>query len=235
MQLFYANTIKPNQKEYTFDKNESRHIVRVLRKNTNDFLHITNGLGYLFTCKITSANDKKCTVQIIQAEQKEKTNKHHTHIAIAPTKLNDRLEWFLEKATEIGIDEITPIICQHSERKVIKPERMQKIIQAAAKQSLKYHFPILNQATTFATFVNQKHNSNLFIAHCEETSKKLLKSVVKPNTKNTILIGPEGDFSTSEIQQAIQKGAIPITLGNNRLRTETAGIVALHTITLINQ
>lgn len=235
MQLFYAATITPNQKEYVFDKNESRHIIRVLRKTNGDTLFITDGIGNLYTCTIHNANDKKCTVHIAKTEKKKNPNSYYLHIAIAPTKLNDRLEWFLEKATEIGIDEITPIICEHSERKVVKIERMEKIIQSAAKQSLKFYFPKLNTPIKFNSFIKQELKGSIFIAHCEKTNKKNLKSVIKSNKKYTILIGPEGDFSTSEIQRAVQKNAIPVSLGNSRLRTETAGIVAAHTIALINE
>ena len=144
MQLFYNSEITKTSQQFTFDKTESRHIIRVLRKKEGDEIFITNGLGDLFTSKIEIANDKRCLVNILESKSHIKPWNYYLHIAIAPTKLNDRFEWFLEKATEIGIDEITPIICEHSERKIVKPERMEKIIHSAAKQSLKYHFPKLN-------------------------------------------------------------------------------------------
>ena len=234
MQLFYNSHIDPNEKQFTFDKIESRHIVKVLRKKEGDLLHITNGKGFLFTAEVSIANDKNCLVTITHVEEKPKPWPYNLHIAIAPTKNNDRFEWFLEKATEIGIDEITPIICDHSERKVLKTERMQKIIESASKQSLKYHFPKLNEVTTFNEFVKQHNSDQLFIAHCEEQDKKSLKSELTKTKNITILIGPEGDFSLNEIKVALDKNYKPINLGESRLRTETAGIVAVHTVALNN-
>ena len=236
MQLFFNKTIQENDSTFTFDKQESKHIVRVLRKSEGDILSITNGLGNLFICEIILASDKKCLVQINQVKQYKKERNYSIHIAIAPTKLNDRLEWFLEKATEIGVDEITPIICDHSERKVIKHERMEKIIHSAAKQSLKYHFPILHPAIKFSEFLTKNETQgNLLIAHCEETDKRSLKSVIKKTENYTILIGPEGDFSTKEIALALLHKYIPVSLGTSRLRTETAGIVAVHSIAFANE
>ncbi|SDX51139.1 16S rRNA (uracil1498-N3)-methyltransferase [Lutibacter oricola] len=235
MQLFYNSEIQKDTKEFTFDKTESRHIVRVLRKTEGDKIFITNGLGNLFTSEVLIANDKKCLVKIINIDSKTKPWNYYLHIAIAPTKLNDRYEWFLEKATEIGIDEITPIICDHSERKVLKLERMEKIIHSAAKQSLKFHFPKLNQPIKYSEFINQSFEGNLLIAHCEESDKKLLKNELKAAQKTTILIGPEGDFSTKEIKQSLEHKFIPVSLGESRLRTETAGIVATHSVSFVNQ
>ncbi len=235
MQLFYNSEISTNTQQVTFDKTESRHIVRVLRKNEGDNIFITNGVGQLFTSEIVIANDKKCLVKITNIVDYKKPWNYYLHIAIAPTKLNDRLEWFLEKATEIGIDEITPIICEHSERKVVKTERIEKIIHSAAKQSLKYHFPKLNKPVTFNQFINSEFSGQLFIAHCEETNKKSLKSELKSQLKTTILIGPEGDFSTKEIQQSLRHRFIPVSLGESRLRTETAGIVAVHSVAFVNE
>ena len=235
MQLFYNPKISTSTQQFTFDKTESRHIVRVLRKTIDDTIFITNGSGQLFTSEIVIANDKKCLVKITNIETHKKPWNYYLHIAIAPTKLNDRLEWFLEKATEIGIDEITPIICEHSERKVVKMERMEKIMHSAAKQSLKFHFPKLNEPITFKQFMSLNFSGQLFIAHCEETYKKSLKSELKPQLKTTILIGPEGDFSTKEIQQSLEHKFIPVSLGESRLRTETAGIVAVHSVAFVNE
>ncbi|WP_372745453.1 16S rRNA (uracil(1498)-N(3))-methyltransferase [Lutibacter sp.] len=235
MQLFYNPEITIETKQFTFDKTESRHIVKVLRKNEGDTIFITNGFGDLFTSKIIAANDKKCLVEITAIETKQKPWNYYLHIAIAPTKLNDRFEWFLEKATEIGIDEITPIICDHSERKVLKTDRMEKIIQSAAKQSLKFHYPKLNEPITFNDFIKLNFEGQLFIAHCEETEKKLLKTELKPQLPTTILIGPEGDFSPKEIKQSLGRSFIPVSLGESRLRTETAGIVAVHSVAFINE
>ena len=235
MQLFYNSELTATSQQFTFDKTESRHIVRVLRKKENDKIFITNGKGKLFTSEVLIANDKKCLVKIIRTEAFKKPWSYYLHIAIAPTKLNDRFEWFLEKATEIGIDEITPIICEHSERKVVKLERLEKIIQSAAKQSLKYHFPKLNEPVTFNQFINSNFDGQLFIAHCEETAKKSLKTSLKPELNTTILIGPEGDFSTKEIMQSLEHNFIPVSLGESRLRTETAGIVAVHSVAFTNE
>lgn len=235
MQLFYNNLLDKNSKEILFDKIESKHIVRVLRKKENDILDITNGNSLLFKAKITLANDKRCVAEIIQVEEKDKLWDYYLHIAIAPTKNNDRLEWFLEKATEIGIDEITPIICQNSERKIVKQERLEKIIQSAMKQSLKFTLPKLNEPIKFNDFIDQDFNGKKCIAHCEDDEKTLLKTLVNTKEKITILIGPEGDFSTQEIKKALSKKFTPISLGESRLRTETAGLVAVQTVAIINQ
>ena len=235
MQLFYNQSILIDATQFTFDKIESRHIVKVLRKKEGDMLYITNGNGIFFTAEILFANDKKCSVQIIKVEEKKKPWNYYLHIAIAPTKNNDRLEWFLEKATEIGIDEITPIICKHSERKVVKEGRLEKVIVSAMKQSLKFQLPKLNRATSFSDFIQQDFTGELFIAHCEETTKKSLKSELKRTQKITLLIGPEGDFSTKEIETALLNKFIPISLGESRLRTETAGIVATQSVAFFNE
>ena len=234
MQLFYNADINENTTQFSFGKEESRHIVKVLRKKTGDSLHITNGKGWLFLAEISIPNINKCTVEIVSKTLQPK-RKYNLHLAVAPTKMNDRYEWFLEKSTEIGIDSITPIICDHSERKIIKTERFQRIIQSAAKQSLSCYLPKLNEAIAFKTFIKQEFSGNLFIAHCEETDKKSLKNQLKAKKDITILIGPEGDFSIKEIELAIQNKFIPVTLGETRLRTETAAIVACHSVAFINE
>lgn len=234
MQLFYNSDIKQGDVTFFFDKEESKHIVKVLRKKESDIIFITNGLGFLFESEIILASEKKCEVKITK-ETFQEPDKFYTHIVVAPTKMNDRLEWFLEKATEIGIHEITPIICDHSERKVYKIDRAEKIIQAAMKQSLHYYIPKINEPISFSQFVKSNIDGQKFIAHCEETDKKSFKNEVKKDEKVTILIGPEGDFSTKEINLAIVNNFIPVTLGNTRLRTETAALVACHTISLINE
>lgn len=236
MQLFFHPTISETTGQIAFDKEESRHIVKVLRMNVGDSFKITNGTGSFFTAEIEIANPKSCAVKIL-SEIKQPPLPYQLHLAVAPTKLNERYEWFLEKATEIGISEITPIICEHSERKTIKPERYEKILQSAMKQSLKAHLPILNEAISFKDFVKRANPSKALkcIAHCEETAKKSLKSVLFPNQKSIILIGPEGDFSSEEIDLAKKSGYIPVSLGETRLRTETAAIVACHSVAFINQ
>ena len=234
MQLFYNPNIHYATATFAFDKEESKHIIKVLRKKEGDILLVTNGLGYLFTTEIIIASDVKCTVKIV-AFEKNDNPEHYLHLAVAPTKMNERYEWFLEKATEIGIQEITPIICEHSERKVFKTIRFQKIIESAMKQSLHCYLPKLNEPVTFKEFIQQNHDGQRFIAHCEDTDKKSLKSSLLSNQKVTILIGPEGDFSPNEINWALTKGFSPVSLGNTRLRTETAAIVACHSVAFANE
>ncbi|CDF79041.1 ribosomal RNA small subunit methyltransferase E [Formosa agariphila KMM 3901] len=234
MQLFYNPDITESTTQLAFSREESRHIVKVLRKSTGDKLFVTNGKGWLFTVELNLADIKNCLATIVD-KQFQDARDYKIHLAVAPTKMNDRYEWFLEKATEIGIDSITPIICDHSERKVVKLERFEKILQAAMKQSLHYYLPVLNAPIPFKTFIDDLQHGDCFIAHCEETNKKSLKQCIKPKTELTILIGPEGDFSTKEIELALKNNFIPVTLGHTRLRTETAAIVACHTAALINE
>lgn len=233
MQLFYNPNISENDNVINFDKDESRHIVKVLRKSVDDTLYITNGKGWLFSSQLISAEQKHCTAKITDKKFHPKRN-YNLHLAVAPTKMNDRFEWFLEKATEIGIDTITPLLCDHSERKVIKQERFEKILQSAMKQSLQFYLPELKPLTSFKKFIHQKFSGQTFIAHCEETDKKSLKSALKLNTDITILIGPEGDFSKAEIKAAIASDLVPIALGETRLRTETAAIAACHSVIFSN-
>ncbi|WP_343486643.1 16S rRNA (uracil(1498)-N(3))-methyltransferase [Allomuricauda sp. d1] len=233
MQLFYSPKLDNSVKQFTFSKEESHHIVKVLRKRDNDELHITNGKGYLFIAKILRADNKSCKAQVISTE-KSIPPLHSLHLAVAPTKMNDRYEWLLEKATEIGVNTITPILCEHSERKVIKHERYEKVIQSAMKQSLQTFLPVLNPLTSFKEFVEQGHEGLKFIAHCGDEEKAELKRRVAPDKDVVILIGPEGDFSPDEIKIARTQGFAPISLGKNRLRTETAAIVAAATVAMLN-
>ncbi|KRD12533.1 16S rRNA methyltransferase [Flavobacterium sp. Root901] len=234
MQLFYNPDIDENTESFSFDKEESKHIIKVLRKKDSDILYVTNGLGLLFETEITLASDNKCIVNI-RSVKKSPEPKFRLHLAVAPTKMNDRFEWFLEKATEIGIQEITPIICDRSERKVINLDRFEKIILSAMKQSNEMFLPKLNDAISFKEFIKQKNEGLQFIAHCEETDKKSLKETLKPNENVTLLIGPEGDFSEKEIALAIEHNYQPVTLGNTRLRTETAAVVACHSVVFFNE
>ncbi|KIO52105.1 16S rRNA (uracil(1498)-N(3))-methyltransferase [Flavobacterium hibernum] len=234
MQLFYNPDIDERTESFSFDKEESRHIIKVLRKKDSDILHVTNGFGLLFETEITLASDNKCIVKVLSIT-KSPEPKFRLHLAVAPTKMNDRFEWFLEKATEIGIQEITPVICDRSERKVINLERFEKIILSAMKQSNETFLPKLNPAISFKEFIKQKNDGLQLIAHCEETDKKSLKEVLKPNENVTILIGPEGDFSDKEIALALENNFQPVALGNTRLRTETAAIVACHSVVFYNE
>ncbi|WP_348800083.1 16S rRNA (uracil(1498)-N(3))-methyltransferase [Flavobacterium adhaerens] len=234
MQLFYNPNINETTNSFSFDKEESKHIVKVLRKKEADILYVTNGLGVLFKTEIVLASDNKCTVEILSIEKKE-APKYKLHLAVAPTKMNDRYEWFLEKATEIGIQEITPIICDRSERKIINVDRFEKIILSAMKQCNQLYLPKLNPAISLKDFLKAEKEGKLLIAHCEETNKKSLKTILTPNTDYTILIGPEGDFSTKEIQLAFEKKYTPVSLGETRLRTETAAVVACHSVVFTNE
>ena len=236
MQLFYNKFITETSKEIKFDKEESRHIFKVLRKQEGSILNLTNGKGLFFKVTLIHSNLKNCMATVLEVKKQEPLS-YSLHLAVAPTKLNDRYEWFLEKATEIGVTEITPIICEHSERKIIKIERFDKKIQSAMKQSLSAFLPKINKAISFDDFLKlQKDNLHQkLIAHCEESKKQSLKSVLKPNNNTILLIGPEGDFSPNEINESIKTGFIPVTLGTSRLRTETAAIVACHSVAFINE
>ncbi|RZS90749.1 16S rRNA (uracil(1498)-N(3))-methyltransferase [Aquimarina brevivitae] len=234
MQLFYNPDIHASQSEVTFDREESKHIVKVLRKKIDDILYITNGRGDLFLVQVIDPNINKCSTKIISKEKKPQRS-YHVHLAVAPTKMNDRFEWFLEKATEIGIDEISPIICDHSERKVIKEERFERILQSAMKQSLQTYLPKLNKVQSFSEFMAKDVKGQRFIAHCEETQKKTFKQVLEKDKDLVLLIGPEGDFSANEIQLALEQEYLPVSLGETRLRTETAAIVGVHTVALLNE
>ncbi|UGU16925.1 16S rRNA (uracil(1498)-N(3))-methyltransferase [Sinomicrobium kalidii] len=235
MNLFYNPDISVEDTRFSFDRDESRHIVKVLRKKEGDHIHLTNGNGRIFEAEITLADIKHCTAKITEKTQQPPRD-YSLHLAVAPTKMNDRYEWFLEKATEIGVDEITPVICSHSERTKIKPERLEKIIQSAMKQSLSAYLPKLNPAVPLHEFLQEERQGQMFIAHCEEEKERFfLQQKIIPGQKVTILIGPEGDFSEKEIALALDKAYIPVSLGNTRLRTETAAIVACHTVALTNQ
>lgn len=232
MALFYAPNIK---QDLTLPEEESQHAVKVLRMEEGDALEVIDGRGGFYNAKIAIAHHKKCKVIIENEIQAYHKRPIHLHIAIAPTKNMERIEWFAEKVTEIGIDEITPIICRFSERKVIKRDRMEKILISAMKQSKKAYLPIINEQMTFSEFMKQERNGDLYIAHCYEQDKKDLCTTYKAKNDVTILIGPEGDFSEEEVELAIKKGYIPVSLGESRLRTETAGVVACHTVNIINQ
>ena len=232
MNLFYTPDITPDF--YLLNEIESKHCVRVLRLRNEDFIFLIDGKGGFYKAQIIDDNQKKCLVKIVETKKEYNKRDFYVHIAIAPTKNIDRFEWFLEKATEIGIDEITPIVCQHSERKVIKPERLNKVITSAIKQSLKAYKPILNDIVKFDDFIKKDFKSDKFIAHCYDDNLKSLKDEAFGKKNVTILIGPEGDFSLDEVKKAVENDYCEIGLGHSRLRTETAGVVACHTINLLN-
>lgn len=213
---------------------EARHCLRVLRLGVGDEVMLTDGKGFFYKAVISAATGKRCQVKVVEKIEQEKFWKGHLHLAMAPTKNMDRIEWFAEKATEIGFDELSFLNCRFSERKVIKTERIEKIVVSAMKQSLKARKPIVNEMTDFAKFMQRDFQGQKFIAHCYEGEKPLLKEVLKPGEDALVLIGPEGDFSPEEVQKAEALGFQPISLGKSRLRTETAALVAVHMMNLFN-
>lgn len=234
MQLFYHSDLSINQQNVPFSKLESQHIVKVLRKQVGDEIEVTNGRGDWFKCKITSTQVKHCHIEVTEHKVYPKNHDYYLHMLVAPTKSNDRFEWFLEKATEIGVDEITPILTENSERKRIKIERYQKIMLSAMKQSLQFHLPKLNNLTPFEMALGVEAKQK-WIAHCYENHfKNELVKVVKPKQTYALFIGPEGDFSNNEIEKALQHQLEAVSLGKNRLRTETAAITACHSIAIKN-
>ena len=214
---------------------EAQHCVRVLRKKEGDEILLTDGKGAFYDAEIIQAHPKHCIVNILNVISQSKPWAFDLQIAFAPTKNMDRIEWFAEKATEIGIDRLSPLLCAHSERKEIKNARIEKILVSAMKQSQKAYLPLLDDMSTFRSFVKQDFKGDKYIAHCYDGEKQLLKDVYPKGNPALILIGPEGDFSEEEVALAVDCGFRPISLGNSRLRTETAALVACHTIHVLNQ
>ena len=232
MQIFYTPDIAFRAE---LPEEEAGHCIRVLRLTEGDEILLTDGKGMFYKAAISHAHPKHCEVDILESWQQPALWNFQLHIAVAPTKNMDRMEWFAEKATEIGIDAITCLNCRFSERKEVKPARLEKILVSAMKQSQKATLPALTGMTDFRTFVTQPFDGRKFIAHCEEGDKKLLKQLYQPGENALVLIGPEGDFSPEEIELALKNGFLPISLGESRLRTETAALVACHTIHVLNQ
>ena len=232
MQLFYVPDIEETN---TLNEGESQHCVKVLRLTQGSVINITDGKGKLYKAEITNPHPKHCEVSIIETEDFPTSWGCKIEIAIAPTKNMDRIEWFTEKCVEMGIDAIIPINCRYSERKEIKLERIEKVIISAMKQSLKFTKTSLTEMTKFNDLVKRPFDGNKYIAHCHDGKKALLRDAYKKGENCLILIGPEGDFSEEEVKLAIENGFKPISLGESRLRTETAGIVACSTIQIINQ
>lgn len=229
--LFYCPDIrlKPQLSEQ-----ESQHCVKVLRMKNGDSLLVTDGKGFFFACTLAQAHPKHCLLQVEKEIARPKSWNFNLHIAFAPAKNMDRNEWFAEKATEIGIDAFSPLLCRFSERKEIKTERLEKILVSATKQSQQAVLPRLNEMVSFDDFISQPFNGQKFIAHCYDTPKKPLAQCYRKGENALILIGPEGDFSEEEVQKAIENGFEPVSLGENRLRTETACLIAVHTTHVIN-
>ena len=232
MHVFYTPDIS-TQAELPAE--EAQHCTRVLRLSQGDEITLTDGKGHFYKAEITAANNKRCMVAIKETIYQEPLWPCHLHIAVAPTKNMDRNEWFAEKATEIGFDELTFLNCRFSERRVIKSERIEKILVSGIKQSLKAHLPKLNEMMDFDAFIEQDFPGQKFIAHCYESEKPLLKNVIRKGEDALVLIGPEGDFSPEEVEKALTKGFVPISLGKSRLRTETAALVACCTMNQANE
>jgi 16S rRNA (uracil1498-N3)-methyltransferase len=230
MQLFFTKNITGNTA--TFDAEEARHL-QVLRKKIGDQLHFVDGEGGMYLGEIIEVHKKQCMLRILEHDSSYNERKVKLHIAIAPTKNIARLEWFLEKATEIGIDEITPILCDRSERKRIRTDRLEKITMSAMKQSLKAYLPKLNELTDYQDFIEQSNDDIKYIAYCNDDALKHLKKEYSSAENVTVLIGPEGDFSPKEVKLALGNGYKGISLGASRLRTETAGIAACHIVNLM--
>lgn len=232
MHRFFVPEIMEAVEHYILPEEESKHACRVLRLKIGDKIALINGRGSLFNCEITEDHPKHCIVKIVSTYT-ETADSPHIHIAISPTKNMDRLEWFLEKATEIGVHEVTPIIGDNSERKIIKSERLEKILISATKQSKRLYIPKLNPIVTVKEFIEKTPFA--YIAHCEDDNTKVELTSNEMNDSFTILIGPEGDFSLQEIKLALKKGFKPVMLGKNRLRTETAGIYAVTLAKILQQ
>lgn len=232
MHFFYLADI--NEKYFQSNEEESKHISRVLRLPVDQEVIFTDGKGNLFNCVLIDNHPKRCTFEV-KAKTSVPRRKYNLHLAVAPTKNISRFEWFLEKATEMGIDEITPIKSEHSERVIIKPDRLRKILVAALKQSQQAWLPKFNELKSFSSLLDEVTTDDKYIAYVSQEHNTLLKSAYQQGHDALILIGPEGDFSVDEINKAIQKEYKPISLGENRLRTETAALVACHTVVLINQ
>ncbi len=235
MQLYFIN--KPSAPlpcPVQLNAEESFHLIKVLRKKAGDTIHLTDGYGNLYEGVILDATIKQCNLLLQSCIPNYEKSPTHLHLAVAPTKNIDRYEWFLEKATEIGVQEITPLICDHSERAVIRTDRLQKVILSAVKQSLKTYLPILNEPVKCIDFISSKKSNMNFIAYVEEKQELQLKDCYLKGNNALILIGPEGDFSKREIEKAKVEQFKMVSLGNSRLRTETAAIVACHTINLLN-
>ncbi|MFA6701595.1 MAG: 16S rRNA (uracil(1498)-N(3))-methyltransferase [Dysgonamonadaceae bacterium] len=230
--LFYYSDIRHNPQ---LPEQESKHCIKVLRMKEGDSLMVTDGKGAFYECTLLDSNPKNCTLSIDNIIEQPKSWNFNLHIAFAPTKNMDRNEWFVEKATEIGVDRLTPLNCRFSERKEIKKERLEKILISAMKQSQQAYLPLLDEMISFSEFIAMPFDGKKYIAHCYKKEKVLLSKAYSKEENALVLIGPEGDFSENEIELALQHEFEPISLGDNRLRTETACLAACHTIHVLNQ
>lgn len=213
---------------------EARHCLKVMRMGTGDTLHVTDGKGNLFHTQILTADYRKCMLKVLKVQSEWGKRPYSIHIAVAPTKNADRTEWLVEKCVELGVDTISFIACERSERKFFKTDRIGKVAAAAMKQSLKSYMPAIHEIVPFKKYIEGLSEEQRFVAHLEEGNRQLLQSIAGRNGSYCVLIGPEGDFTPEEIKLALVKGFMPVSLGESRLRTETAGIVACHILNLIN-
>ena len=215
------------------DSDESRHCVKVLRKRSGDTIRVTDGKGAFYDVVLTDADPHRCSFQIC-SKVSELPRSYHIHIAISPTKNADRIEWFVEKSVELGIDTITLLECKNTERSYLKTERLEKVAISAMKQSLKASLPLINSLTDYSKLVTTSEASSKFIAFVDQTNPYHLKDVARPGSDYLLLIGPEGDFSSQELSLALTHNFQKVSLGSSRLRTETAGMAACHILNLVN-
>ncbi|WP_066831207.1 16S rRNA (uracil(1498)-N(3))-methyltransferase [Rufibacter ruber] len=231
MHLFYTPDLAPDAQEYTLSEEESKHCSKVLRLGMGDQVTLVDGKGGFYTAEITEATAKKTRLQVVHRQMQFGQRPYSIHVAVAPTKNMDRMEWFVEKAVEMGIDEITFLQCARSERKALNLDRIEKIAVSAMKQSLKAYLPKLNGLIRYKEFIQNNHHGDKFIAHLVEgQERQALSKRITGQGEFLVLIGPEGDFTPEEVEQALQAGFAPVTLGSSRLRTETAALAACHTI-----
>lgn len=232
MHIFYTPDIRVNPE---LPEDEARHCIKVLRLTAGDEILLTDGNGKFYRAAVDIITGKRCTVNIIEETVWEKPWENYIHIAVAPTKNLDRMEWFAEKATEIGIDEFSFINCRHSERRVLKTDRIERIVVSAVKQSQKAVVPKINEMEDFMSFITRPFNGRKFIAYCFEGRKDMMRDLLRKGENTLVLIGPEGDFSEEEVSAALQAGFEPVSLGGSRLRTETAALVSCNMVNILNQ
>jgi 16S rRNA (uracil1498-N3)-methyltransferase len=233
MHIFHIPSLQAD--ELTLSEEESKHAIRVLRLREQDIVYLTDGVGGFCHARIIEANPKGCRVFVYHRFKEYGRRTYRLTIAIAPTKNIDRFEWFLEKSTEIGVDRIIPVICQQSERRHLKSERLLKIITESIKQSQQAYLPILENSCTFDQLMSRSFESKKLIAYCSDENRAYVRDTILPGQDVLVVIGPEGDFSPAEIQRALSRGYLGISLGNNRLRTETAGVWVCSAIAFVNQ
>lgn len=234
MHVFYTPDI--TVADYVLNEEESRHCMKVLRLVIGDVVHLIDGRGGLYEAEIISESKRNVSLRVLSTKKEYQKRNHRLHIAVAPTKNIDRLEWFLEKATEIGIDEISPVICDRSERKIVKEDRLNKVITSAVKQSLQAYHPLLNEAVALKELIVNSKADYKMIAHCiDGEARNFISQITEPGKSYLILIGPEGDFTPAEIELALQNDFKPLTLGNTRLRTETAALAACFEVNYLNR